>query len=151
MLIGLGANLGERAATLQTAIEALRRTPGVHVQNVSSWYATAPVGGPPNQPTFLNGAALLETNLTPHELLAKLLAIETSLGRVRVEHWGPRTMDLDLLLYGDLVLESPDLIVPHPRMLERAFVLQPAAEIAGTMVHPIAQKTIEQLWNTMNP
>ena len=147
VLVGLGANLGDREATLQKAVDALRGTPGVLVRSVSKWHATEPVGGPPNQPEFLNGAAMLETTLAARELLDRLLEIETSLGRERREHWGPRTIDLDLLLYDDLILGLPDLVVPHPRMLERAFVLKPAAEIAGDLVHPVARRTIQELWN----
>ena len=144
-LISLGSNLGERAENLDRAVRELRLTPGMQVIAISSWHATQPVGGPPGQREFLNGAALLETTLAPHELLARLLEIEASLGRVRSERWGPRMIDLDLLLYDDLVLNVPDLVVPHPRMAERGFVLEPAAEIAGTLFHPTMGKTVSEL------
>ena len=144
-LIALGSNLGERAKNLDLALKVLRLAPGVQVRAVSSWHATQPVGGPPGQGEFLNGAALLETTLAPRELLAGLLQIETALGRVRNDRWGPRIIDLDLLLYDDLVVNSTELTVPHPRMTERGFVLEPAAEIAGAMRHPTANETIAEL------
>src|SRR5690242_16631519 len=133
--IGLGSNLGDRRDSLERAVSALRQTPGVRVVRVSSFYETEPVGGPPGQPMFLNAAAELATDLGPEALLQVLLDVEQALGRVRSEHWGPRTIDLDSLLYGDLALSGPRLTVPHPRMHERRFVLQPLAEIAPQAVH----------------
>lgn len=144
-LISLGSNLGDRKTTLDAAVESLRTTAGIEEVMVSSYRETAPVGGPPDQPQFLNAAARLKTSLTPRQLLVEMQRIEKELGRVRTVHWGPRTMDLDLLLYDDVVSDEPDLIVPHPLLAERGFVLEPGAEVAGDLVHPKLQRTIEQL------
>jgi 2-amino-4-hydroxy-6-hydroxymethyldihydropteridine diphosphokinase len=127
--LGLGSNLGDRAAALAGALAALRARPGIEVTRVSSLYATDPVGPVP-QGEFLNAAAEVRTRLGPRELLAACLEIEAGLGRLRTERWGPRAIDLDLLLFGELRMEEPDLVLPHPRMRERAFVLAPLAEIA---------------------
>lgn len=127
--MGLGANLGDREGTIRAALDRLAATPGVRVAAVSRLIDTAPVGGPPGQPRFLNGAARLETTLPARALLERLLAIERELGRARAERWGPRTIDLDLLLYGERAIDEPDLVVPHPRMRERPFVLGPLAEL----------------------
>ncbi|MBM3994306.1 MAG: 2-amino-4-hydroxy-6-hydroxymethyldihydropteridine diphosphokinase [Planctomycetes bacterium] len=147
--IALGSNLGNRRATLDEAIARLRLQPGIDVIRVSSYHETDPVGGPPGQEKYLNAAAELQTTLSARKLLAVLLAIETQLGRVRAERFGPRTIDLDLLLYGtDIVqVHEPgcDLTVPHPRMHERAFVLAPLVEIAALAVHPVRQSTVKDL------
>jgi len=142
--IALGSNLGSREANLNAAVESLCAYGELIA--VSSFHDTAPVGYL-EQPRFLNAACLLETGLTPHELLEALLAIERSLGRDRATSppKGPRTLDLDLLLYDDLVLNSPELTLPHPAMHQRAFVLAPLAEIAPQMLHPVLHKTIAQL------
>jgi 2-amino-4-hydroxy-6-hydroxymethyldihydropteridine diphosphokinase len=131
--IGLGANLGDREATIRAALAALAEEDGIDVVAVSTLRETEPVGVGP-QPLFLNGAAELETRLTAHELLDRLLATEQRFGRVRVpsEH-GPRTLDLDLLLYGAEQIDEPGLVVPHPRLLERAFVLEPLAELGAEL------------------
>jgi 2-amino-4-hydroxy-6-hydroxymethyldihydropteridine diphosphokinase len=126
-------------------LQALREHPGIKVIRVSSYQETAPVGGPPGQGLYLNAAAELKTALPPGELLRVLLRIEQDLGRVRHERYGPRTIDLDLLLYGDLVRVEPGLTVPHPRMHERLFVLAPLAELAPQTVHPVSGKTINEL------
>ncbi len=144
-LIALGSNLGPREHTLERAVAALGRGPSVRVVAVSRWRATRPVGGPAGQPPFLNGAVLIETALDPQSLLEALASIERELGRTREERWGPRTIDLDLLLYGDRVVESPGLMVPHPSMAWRRFVLEPAAEIAPQMLHPTTGWTIARL------
>ena len=128
--LGLGSNQGERAALLTAALIRLDLVAGVRITAVSSLYATVPVG-PQDQPEFLNAAVRVRTTLAPSALLAVCLEIETALGRVRAERWGPRTLDLDLLLFGELRLAEPGLAVPHPRLRERPFVLQPLAEIAG--------------------
>src|SRR3954471_8283305 len=128
--IALGSNLGDRAGTLMAAVRELNATPGVRVTRLSTFHDTAPVGGPPDQPRFLNAAAELTTTLPPDELLHALLAVEQKFGRVRTEKDGPRTLDLDLLLYDDLVRPGPDPVVPHPRLHERRFVLAPLAEVA---------------------
>jgi 2-amino-4-hydroxy-6-hydroxymethyldihydropteridine diphosphokinase len=134
--IGLGANLGEREATLRTAVELLAAVPGVDVLSVSSFRETEPVGFL-EQPAFLNAAAAVETSLGPRELLDALLGVERQLGRTRAgPRFGPRTVDLDLLLYGDLALVEPGLTVPHPRLHERAFALEPLHELDPVLVVP---------------
>jgi len=147
-VVALGSNLdscaGDRAANLLLAVERLR-TLGT-VLSVSSFYDTAPVGYL-DQPRFLNAAALLETQLEPLELLEELLRIERTLGRDRSKtvSKGPRVLDLDLILFGDMVMQSPALTLPHPAMRERRFVLEPLAEIAPAMVDPLTGKTIAEL------
>src|SRR5262245_41449842 len=128
--IGLGSNLGDRQGYLDRAIQALQNHADIEVTQISSYYETEPIGGPPDQPDLLNPLIETETNLSPQELLDALRDIERDLGRVRRERYGPRTIDLDLLLYGDQVLNQPDLTIPHPRMHERGFVLEPLTEIA---------------------
>jgi len=128
--VGLGANLGERERTLRRAIELLDAEPGIGVVAVSIFRETEPVGYL-DQPAFLNGACALETELGPRELLDRLLAVERALGRERGTgpRWGPRTIDLDLLLYGDETVDEPGLTVPHPRLTERSFALEPLLEL----------------------
>jgi pantoate--beta-alanine ligase len=135
-LIGLGSNLGDRVGNLLAAIALLRQDPAISLQAVSSFVESAPVGGPEEQPYYFNGAATLATSLPAELLLERLLAVESKLGRVRGERFGPRTIDLDLLLYGEQIIETSTLQVPHPRLCERRFVLAPAAEIAGPMRVP---------------
>jgi 2-amino-4-hydroxy-6-hydroxymethyldihydropteridine diphosphokinase len=125
--VGLGSNLGDRLATLDAAVRALDADDLTHVMAVSRVYETEPVGGPEQDP-YLNAVAVLETDRSPHQLLDLLLATEASLGRVRAERWGPRTADLDLLLYDGPPVDSPELTVPHPRARERAFVLVPLCD-----------------------
>jgi 2-amino-4-hydroxy-6-hydroxymethyldihydropteridine diphosphokinase len=144
VLIGLGSNLGDRAATLERALQQLGASSEIVVTRHSAWHETAPVGGP-SQPAFLNGAATIETSLAPDALLDRLHGIEQSLGRLRHEHWGPRTLDLDMLLYDQLVLDTPRLVLPHPRMAFRRFVVEPAAEIVGDWVHPDIGWTLGRL------
>jgi 3-oxoacyl-[acyl-carrier protein] reductase len=147
--IALGSNLGDRRALLDEAIARLRLQPGIEVISVSSHHETEPVGGPAEQGKYLNAAAQLRTTLTALQLLHVLQAVETQLGRVRTERFGPRTIDLDLLLYGSEILEIQelgcDLIVPHPRLHERLFVLEPLVEIAPLAVHPLLQSTAKDL------
>lgn len=128
--VGLGANLGDREATIRRALELLGAEPGIEVVAVSTLRETEPVGYA-DQPAFLNGAAALETDLSPRALLDRLLAVEQKLGRVRGAgpRFGPRTIDLDLLLYGAEVVDEPGLSVPHPRLAERRFALQPLYEL----------------------
>jgi 2-amino-4-hydroxy-6-hydroxymethyldihydropteridine diphosphokinase len=143
--VGLGSNLGDRTGHVAEAVERLRRTAGVRVSPLSSLLENPAVGGPAGSPPFLNAAVELRTTLSPHELLRELQAIEAALGRVRLERWGPRTIDLDLLLYGDRAVESAELTVPHPLMHGRRFVLQPLAEIAPAAVHPTLGTTVADL------
>jgi len=126
--IGLGANLGPREETLRRAVELLGEAEGVEVLAVSQLRETDPVGVV-DQPLFLNGAAEVETTRTPRDLLDLLLRVERSLGRAREERWGPRTIDLDLLVYGDEVVDEPGLRVPHPHLHERRFALEPLADL----------------------
>jgi 2-amino-4-hydroxy-6-hydroxymethyldihydropteridine diphosphokinase len=129
--IGLGANVGDREANLRRAVELLAAEPGVELVGVSSFRETDPVGYL-DQPRFLNGACTVDTDLRPRELLERLLGIERSLGRDRGEgpRWGPRPIDLDLLLYGAETVDEPGLTVPHPRLTERSFALEPLLELA---------------------
>ncbi len=134
--IGLGANLGDREAAIRRALELLGGRPGVAVAAVSSLRETEPWGFA-EQPRFLNGAAALETTLSPRELLDVLLAVERELGRTREgPRYGPRTIDLDVLLYGDELVEEPGLTVPHPRLHERAFALEPLLELDPELAVP---------------
>ena len=145
--IALGANLGAREWMLQRALDHLRSREDLRFVAVSSFHDTAPVGGPPGQPRYLNAAAHLITSLSPRELLNVLLDIEKTLGRDRSspERNQPRRIDLDVLLYDDLVLNEPGLELPHPRMHERLFVLEPLCEIAPDIFHPTRRKTIREL------
>jgi len=131
--LALGSNLGERALHLQTAIDALVATTGVTVVAVSSIYETDPVGGPDQGP-YLNAVVALDTALTPRELLTLAQRLENAAERVRTERWGPRTLDVDVLLVGDRAVSEPDLEVPHPRMWERGFVLAPLHDVAPDLV-----------------
>ena len=133
--IGLGANVGPREVTLLRAVDLLAEADDVEMLAVSQLRETDPVGIV-DQPRFLNGAAQIETSLSPRALLELLLRIEQSLGRVREERWGPRTVDLDLLVYGDLTVDEPGLRVPHPRLHERRFALEPLAELDPELVVP---------------
>ena len=140
-LVAIGSNLGDRAANIGRALERLRLGPDCDIEVVSRLIETEPVGGPP-QPLYLNGAAEVLTTLEPEHLLRRLHEIEAALGRERSIPNGPREIDLDLLLYDDLVIDAPGIRVPHPRMLERSFVLVPAAEIAPERIHPVTRRTL---------
>jgi 2-amino-4-hydroxy-6-hydroxymethyldihydropteridine diphosphokinase len=143
--IALGSNLGDRGDYLKRALAALRQDAGIEVTRVSPVYETRPVGGPAGQGAYLNAVAEVRTERTPADLLDVLLTIETSLGRVRKERDGPRTIDLDLLLYGDRIHTDAHLTVPHPRLHERLFVLQPLAQLAPGLMHPVLKRSIADL------
>jgi 2-amino-4-hydroxy-6-hydroxymethyldihydropteridine diphosphokinase len=136
--VGLGSNLGDREETLRAAVAALAADPNIDVVAVSTFRETDPVGPVAEQPRFLNGATAVETSLSARELLDRLLEVEHRFGRVRegVPSQGPRTLDLDLLVFGDERIEEPGLRVPHPRLHERRFALEPLAELAPALVLP---------------
>jgi 2-amino-4-hydroxy-6-hydroxymethyldihydropteridine diphosphokinase len=144
-LIGLGANLGDRSAQLSESIARLCGHPQIECLGHSQYHTTPAIGGPAGQEPFLNAAVRIATDLTPPALLAVARDVEQQLGRQRRERWGPRSIDIDILLYDRLVVQADELIVPHPRMAFRRFVLEPACEVAGDMIHPITQWTVAQL------
>ena len=143
--IALGSNQGNSIEILKSSLDALNRIPGITLQQTSNWYQTKPVGTPEPQPDYLNGCALLSARSTPTELLAILQATEIQFGRVDKGTLQPRTLDLDLLLYDSLVLNTSELTIPHPRMNQRAFVLVPLAEIAPDWIEPVSGTKIVQL------
>ena len=143
--VALGSNLGDKEANLRRALELLIER-GVEIVKTSTFISTEPYGVT-DQPQFLNGVCEVRTSLVPLALLHTLLEIEQEMGRVRLRHWGERNIDLDLLLYEDVVMDTEELKLPHPDMQNRDFVLLPLAEIAPELVHPILQKSIEELSN----
>ena len=145
--IALGSNVGDRYAVLSSSIEALR--PWVQDLRASSFYDTPYVGNEV-QPPVLNGAVVGRTTLPAHALLERLLAIEQDFGRTRPYGGAPRTLDLDLILYGDEVIDEPGLLVPHPRFRERRFVLEPLAEIASDWIDPVSGRTVSELWRALD-
>lgn len=143
--ISLGSNLGDRAANIARALQQLANE-RTAVLRVSRLIENPAVGMPAGSPPFLNGAAELATELSPRQLLERLFTVEHALGRTRGEGWQPRTIDLDLLLYNSQIVCERGLVVPHPHLHRRDFVLKPLAEIAPEVVHPILRKTIDELW-----
>jgi len=141
--IALGSNLGDSCAILDGALTALQTSPLIQVEAQSRYYRTAAVGPP--QPDYVNACAVLSTTLSPRLLLHTLLDIEAQFGRERRERWGPRTLDLDLLLFEDWIIEETGLTVPHPHLAERAFVLVPLNDIAADWIHPICEQAIAQI------
>ena len=148
--LGVGSNLGNREEYLRQARELLQKIPSVRFLRSSTIYETDPVGGPP-QGKYLNAVWEIETRLPATELMKALLSIEKSLGRTRGELNAPRTLDLDLLIYGNNTIETPGLKVPHPRMHARAFVLRPLAELAPEWVHPKLKKTVRTFLQSLPP
>jgi len=146
--LSLGSNVGDRAANLDTAISHLRALGTIVAQ--SSLYETEPMEVE-RQPWFLNSVVALETELMPKQFLARTLAIEQKMGRRRTQVKGPRTIDIDILLFGGSVVETPALTIPHPAMHERRFVLEPLAEIAPELCHPALKKTVRELQNALPP
>jgi len=147
VFIGIGSNLGDRQGYIDLAKLRLGELPQTTLTGFSAVYETEPVG-PIEQGAYLNAAAQLDTQLSPGELLGELAGIEQQTGRPGVEQrvkWGPRTLDLDILMYGDLVLSENDLMIPHPKMHERDFALRPLADMDAQAVHPVLQMTIEEL------
>jgi 2-amino-4-hydroxy-6-hydroxymethyldihydropteridine diphosphokinase len=143
--VGFGSNVGDRMAHINGAVAAIGRTPGVTVRLVSSLHETEPIGGPPGQGMFLNAVALLETQLEPVELLCVLQQIEVQFGRERTVRCGERTLDLDLLLFDDRVLQTAELCVPHPRMRTRRFVLEPLVEVGPEAVDPETHRPFAEI------
>ena len=142
--IGFGSNIGDRLAHIQNALDTLSKTEGITLQRISSIYKTEPVGYE-EQAQFLNGAAAIQTSLSPLSLLHTLKDIETAIGRKHRIHWGPREIDLDILIYGDLCVQTEQLVIPHPEMHLRGFVLVPLAEIAPDVVHPVLRESVQTL------
>ncbi len=144
-LLGLGSNLGDRRAMLRRATGGVGRLDGCQLLAQSRWHETTPIGGPAGQGAFLNGALLLDCTIPAEDLARELQTIESQLGRNRSIRWDARAIDIDLLLFANKVIESPNLSIPHPRMSFRKFVLEPAAEIAGFMVDPLTGWTLSRL------
>ena len=146
--IGFGSNIGDRLSHIQNAIHTLSKTEEITLQKISSVYTTDPVGYEA-QAQFLNGVAAVQTSLSPLSLLHTLKHIETAIGRKHRIRWGPREIDLDILIYGNLCVQTEKLVIPHPEMHLRGFVLVPLAEIAPDLVHPVFQETIQTLHNRL--
>jgi 2-amino-4-hydroxy-6-hydroxymethyldihydropteridine diphosphokinase len=142
--VGLGSNIGDKAGNILRALDILSQSDGIKITKVSSFYETEPIGYE-DQDWFINAVAQIETIFSPEELLIAFKKVEQIMGRKNTIRWGPREIDLDLLMYDQLCFESPGLVIPHPRLHERAFVLVPLVEIAPDLFHPIQKKTIAEL------
>ena len=146
VLLSFGSNLGDRHETLNSAWYILGQTDNIKTIRLSPFYETEPVGGPADQPKYINAAGMIQTAFSPVELLTILQKVEAHFGRVRTERWGARTLDIDILLYENRIIELQMLTIPHIEMLHRQFVLEPAKDIATDWIHPLTQKTIEKHW-----
>ena len=149
--LGFGSNLGDSLSTLRQARQALQAMPDIRVTAASNLYRTTPVGGPPDQPDYLNGALEVVTTLEPLELLRCCQTIEERFGRQRIIRWDARTLDIDLLLYADRIIDNPELQLPHPRMADRGFVLQPLCDLAAEKSHPLQHCTFASLLAKISP
>ena len=147
--LGIGSNLGARLNNIKKAAFLLKKDDKIKFLRHSSFYETEPVGYK-NQPDFLNGIFEIMTSLSPQALLKKLKNIEKRMGRIRNIKWGPRVIDLDILLYGNMVIEKTNLTVPHPEMHKRRFILAPLAEIAPDVIHPLKKKTVLELYKNLS-
>jgi 2-amino-4-hydroxy-6-hydroxymethyldihydropteridine diphosphokinase len=147
VFVGLGSNLGDAVLTVKKAIQVLESWARPEPLTASSLWETRPVG-PVAQAHFVNAAVGFKTTLPPEELMTRLLALEKEFGRVRLVRWGPRTLDLDLLFYGEIRMRAPFLTLPHPRIQDRGFVLAPLRQIAPDFVHPVLGQTLESLWQS---
>jgi len=143
--LALGSNIGDRSAYIKAAIKMLKSCKGIDVVEISPFYNTSPVGYT-EQPDFLNAVIAVDTILSPHELLITCLDIERRLGRIRTVHWGPRVIDIDIIFYNNEIINEGDLIIPHPRMQDREFVLKPLCDIASDFIHPVYNKSIKLLY-----
>lgn len=150
VFLGLGSNIGHRAANVKRACRLIDQIEGVRLVRTSSLIETKPVGHE-DQPDFINGVVEIETTLPPRGLLTEIKRIEHEMGRVETFRYGPRLIDIDILLFGDRIIDGPGLTIPHPRMHERLFVLGPLAEIAPEAVHPVLRKTILELYEALPP
>lgn len=143
--LGLGSNLGNRLAFLRGGRDTLTNQPGIELIRTSAVYETEAVGGPPDNPAFLNAVLQIQTSLEPDQLLAACLAAESEFGRSRPARWAPRTLDIDILFYADQIVCAEHLTIPHPRLQERPFVLAPLLDIAPDLKHPLLEQTIAEL------
>ncbi|MBU0573477.1 MAG: 2-amino-4-hydroxy-6-hydroxymethyldihydropteridine diphosphokinase [Candidatus Margulisbacteria bacterium] len=143
--MGLGSNVGDKEEYIEQAIFLLNKTKGIEAIKHSSNYETEPEGGDEDQPNFMNAAVLIKTILPPDKLLKTINDIENALGRERETEWGPRTIDIDILFYDDLIMSTDDLQIPHPLAHDRLFVLKPMIEINPNFVHPVLEKTMQDL------
>ena len=149
--LGFGGNIGDSIGYFRHARQQLAADPHISVTGASPLYRTAAIGGPADQPDYLNAVVDITTSLTPHQLLQFCQQIENNAGRTREIHWGPRTLDIDLLLFDDLVIDDPVLSLPHPRLHERHFVLQPLNDLAPQLHHPLLAKTMANILADLPP